>query len=226
MTPRCPICFLKQGPSAALHMHVGLGGTLVRSCHVPSIHTQHKTPSAPPRPRSTCLCSTRMYTHVSWPSKRRELFTGGNSSREGSRIGGGVWKPIFPPQKPQSRQDQALNPQGLLGGTQRYTQLARSPPWENRSRCPPSLTPWPLPCQGCLGDQGWKPLKRTSRPRGTRCQDHTIPRETSGHIARGFPRSSPTPAWAPPIGPPRVLPGSGATAKTQDPSMAPSSISK
>lgn len=62
---------------------------------------------------------------------------------------GGVWKLIFSPQKPQNRRDKALNPQGPLGGTQRYTQLVRSPPWEGCSRCL-SLTPWPLPCQGCL----------------------------------------------------------------------------
>lgn len=29
---------------------------------------------------------------------------------------GGFWKLIFPPQKPQSRQDEALNPQGLQEG--------------------------------------------------------------------------------------------------------------
>lgn len=137
MTPRCPICFLKRGPLPPpqhfTRTYVGLGVTLICSCHIPPPAQNTLTP---PRPLSTHGCSTRMYTHVSQHSKRAinrwEQLQGGR----GTGWGGGVWKAIFPPQKPQRRRDKALNPQGPLGGAQRYTQLARSPPWASLSRCP------------------------------------------------------------------------------------------
>lgn len=76
MTPHRPVCFLEQGPSAALHMHVGLGDTGVCFCHIPPAGN---TPS-PLRSRGTHIC-TYMYTCILWHSKKRVLLTGGNSSR-------------------------------------------------------------------------------------------------------------------------------------------------
>lgn len=72
---------------------------------------------------------------------------------------GGVWKLIFPPQKPQSRRDEALNPQGPLGGAQRFPQLARSPPWGSRSRCPCPSHPGYCPVRGACGTRVGNPKR-------------------------------------------------------------------
>lgn len=98
----------------------------------------HFCPSPAPSMKDPQPHLTHMYPHTCLLAlqggravSRWERLQGG----EGEPAGG-VWKLIFPPQKPQSRRDKALNPQGPLGGAQRYTQLARSPPRESRSRCP------------------------------------------------------------------------------------------
>lgn len=102
----------------------------------------------------------------------------GTAPRRGGEPAGGVWKPIFPPQKPQSRQDKAPNPQGLLGGAQRYGW--RGPLLGKVALTAPCLIPWPLRARGCLWDEEWKPLEGISRPRGTRFQDNVVPREAAG----------------------------------------------
>ena len=144
---------------------------------------------------------------------------------------GGVWKPIFPPQKPQSRQDKALNPQGPLGGTQRYTQLARSPPWENRSRCPRPSHPGHCPARGARGP-GMETLKGDFQAQRNQVPGPHYPQRgiwslREGHIARGFPRSSPPLGHLPLVHPGFCqAQGLQPRPKTQDPIMAPSSISK
>lgn len=135
-TPGCPVCFLEQGLWEHLTSMWALGTLLSTP---PSPRLGHKTSSTPP----SHIAHTYAHTHVHMCLVALQGERAANRwdrlwGVEGEMVGGGVWKPIFLPQKPQSRRNKASNPQGPLGGAQRYTQLARSPPRESHSR-------WPVP---------------------------------------------------------------------------------
>lgn len=85
-------CLLPRIRLLSSTSHLGLGGTLVCSYHVPP---QHKTPPTPPKPHSTHTSTAHRCTHMSdglqedRPVNRWEQLQG----REGGdRVGVGVWE--------------------------------------------------------------------------------------------------------------------------------------
>ena len=128
---------------------------------------------------------------------------------------GGVWKRIFPPQKPQSRQDKALNPQGLQEGPT-DTHSRRGLALESRSRCLQSLTPWPLTCQRCPGTE-METLKGSVQAQSKQLPGPHCPQRGIGILGKNtLPGTSPDPAV--PSGashcPPLALPASSTAVKT------------